>query len=151
MKRIPHDPCHLGVPLGSSKMISEHMVHSTQTMHLSCVKISTISKRTKLFHLNHVTSDYHWERPKWFLSRWYVWRKVCTYLAPRLTLSPNEKRDTTWPASPRSSIGCIQNNFWAYGMFDANRASILHHDYYYIQMDRAFTWASSPRSSIGCI
>jgi hypothetical protein len=31
-----------------SKMISEPMVHLTQIMHLSCVKISTISKRTML-------------------------------------------------------------------------------------------------------
>jgi hypothetical protein len=29
-------------------MISEPMVHSTQTMHISCVKISTISKWTKI-------------------------------------------------------------------------------------------------------
>ena len=32
------------VPSGVSKMISEPMVRSTQTMQLSCVKISTISK-----------------------------------------------------------------------------------------------------------
>jgi hypothetical protein len=53
---IPHDPCHLGVLSGASKMIFEPMVHSMQTMHLSCVKISTISKRTKTsFHLSLVT------------------------------------------------------------------------------------------------
>ena len=36
---IPLDPRHLGVPSGASKMISEPMVRSTQTMHLSCIKI----------------------------------------------------------------------------------------------------------------
>jgi hypothetical protein len=47
-REIPHDPRHLGVPLGASKMIFEPMVHSTQTLHLSSVKIRTISKQTKL-------------------------------------------------------------------------------------------------------
>ena len=28
--KIPHDPCHLGVPSGASKMISKPMVRSTQ-------------------------------------------------------------------------------------------------------------------------
>jgi hypothetical protein len=42
--KIPHDPCHIGVPSGESKMIFEPKVHFMQTMHLSCVKISTISK-----------------------------------------------------------------------------------------------------------
>jgi hypothetical protein len=40
---ILHDPRHLGVPSGASKMISEAMARSAQTMHLSYVKISTIS------------------------------------------------------------------------------------------------------------
>ena len=39
--------CHLGVPSGASKMISEPMVRLAQTMHLSCVEVNTISKRTK--------------------------------------------------------------------------------------------------------
>ena len=51
-------------------------------------------------------------RPKRFLRRWFVWRKMCTYLAPTLTLSPNGKKcGSTWPMSPRSSIGCIQTIF----------------------------------------
>ena len=51
-------------------------------------------------------------RPKRFLSRWFVWRKMGTYLAPTLTLSPNRKKcDSTWPMSPRSSIGCVQMIF----------------------------------------
>jgi hypothetical protein len=40
---IPQDPCHLLVPSGVSKMIPKHAVRSAQTVHLSCVKISTIS------------------------------------------------------------------------------------------------------------
>jgi hypothetical protein len=34
--------------LGVSKMISEPMVHSTQTVHLSCIKVRTIAKQTEL-------------------------------------------------------------------------------------------------------
>jgi hypothetical protein len=50
------DPRHLGFPLGVSKMIFEPMVRLLQTMHLSWVKISTISKQTKMsFHLSLVT------------------------------------------------------------------------------------------------
>ena len=44
---IPHDPHHLRVPSGASKTMSEPIVHSTQTVHLSCVKINTISKQTE--------------------------------------------------------------------------------------------------------
>ena len=45
---IPLDPCHLESPSGASKMISEPMVRSAQTVHLSCVKTSTISQKTKM-------------------------------------------------------------------------------------------------------
>jgi hypothetical protein len=40
-------PPHLGVPSGASKAIFEPMVHMAQTVHQSCLKISTISKRTE--------------------------------------------------------------------------------------------------------
>jgi hypothetical protein len=53
---IPDDPRHLGVPSGASKMISEAVVHSAQTVHISCVKISTIFERSESsFHLSLVT------------------------------------------------------------------------------------------------
>jgi hypothetical protein len=42
---IPHDPRHLGVPSGASKMISEPMEGSAQTGHLYCAMITTISKK----------------------------------------------------------------------------------------------------------
>ena len=49
---IPLDPRHLEVPSGASKMFSEPMVRSAQTVHLSWDKISTISKRTETsFHI----------------------------------------------------------------------------------------------------
>jgi hypothetical protein len=68
------------------------------------------------------------------MSLWYVWPRTCNYLAPTLNLSPNRLRhDSTWAPTPRSSIGCVQNDFWASGMFYANRAHILRQGYHYLQ------------------
>jgi hypothetical protein len=87
--KIQHDPRHLGVPLGESKMIFEPMVRSTQIMHLSCVMTSTISKWTELSikPQRRVPSG-----AIETISEWYVWRNPCTYLAPTLTLSPKRER-----------------------------------------------------------
>jgi hypothetical protein len=127
---IPHDPRHLGVPSGASKMISEAVVCLAQTVHLSCVKISTTFERSEsILHLNLITKEYHQVRPKWFLSLWYIRCKPCTYLASRFAVSPNELNQTsTWASSPRSTIRYVQNDFWAYGTFGANLAPILHQD-----------------------
>ena len=52
-RKIPYDTHHQGVISGASKLISKHIVCSMQTVHLSCIKISTISKQIKLsFHLS---------------------------------------------------------------------------------------------------
>ena len=62
---LPLDPRHLGVLSGASKMISEPMVRLLQTVHLSCVYISTISKRTQSsFRFSLVTKEYHRVCPK---------------------------------------------------------------------------------------
>ena len=87
---LPLEPRHLGVQSGASKIISKPKVRLAQTVHLSCIKISTISKQTKTsFRLSLITQNYHRVHPKRFLSRWYVWHKPCTYLASTLTPSPN--------------------------------------------------------------
>ena len=70
------------------------------------------------FHMTHVTKEFHQVRPKWFSNLWYVQCKPCTYLVLRSALSPNRpKQTTTWASSPRSTIRCVQADFWAYGMF----------------------------------
>jgi hypothetical protein len=82
------------------------------------------------------------------------WRKPCNYLAPILTLSLNGlKWDSTWPTSPRCSIGCVQNDFWACGMFSAKPCTYLA---LRIALSpngpkRASSWASSRRTTIVCI
>jgi hypothetical protein len=54
--RAPQNPRHLGVPSGASNTISELIGRSTQTVHQSCIKRSTISKWTKpSFHLSLIT------------------------------------------------------------------------------------------------
>jgi hypothetical protein len=75
--------------------------------------------------------------PKRFLSLWYVHPKPCTYVLLRLTLSPNgPKRASTRSTSPRSSIGCAQNDFRAHSTFGANYQPILRGDWHYLQMDQ---------------
>jgi hypothetical protein len=124
-------------------------------MHRSCVKISTISKRTKMtLHLCLVTSEYHQVHKKRLLSLWYVCHKPCTYIAPTLTPSPNgQKQDSPWPTSPRSFIGCVQNDFLSLWYvrhklctYLASRLALSPN----IQK-QASTWASSPRSTIECV
>jgi hypothetical protein len=85
---LPFEPRHLGVPSGASKTIYEAMVHLLQTVHLSYTETKTVSKWTKTsFHLSLVNQEYHPVHPKQFMSPWYVWHKLCTYHAPKLTLS----------------------------------------------------------------
>jgi hypothetical protein len=75
--------------------------------------------------------------PKWLLSLWYIRRKACTYLASSLALSPiGLNQASTWASSPRSTIEWVQNDFCAYGMFDANRALILHRHQHCLEMDQ---------------
>jgi hypothetical protein len=94
-----------------SKTISEHMVRLAQTMDLSCTDTNIVSKQKEArFHMTHITYEFHWVSPKWFLSLWYIRRKPCTYLASRLVLSLNG-RAFSWASSPWTTIVCIQNDF----------------------------------------
>jgi hypothetical protein len=85
-----------------------------------------VSKWTETsFLLSLIPKEYHCVRPNWFLSLRYVWRKPWTYLAQTPTLSPiGLKWTSTWASPPRSTMGCFQNDLWAYGMFGANCAPI---------------------------
>jgi hypothetical protein len=75
--------------------------------------------------------------PKRFPCPWYIRRKPCTYLAPRLKQSPNRSKwPSTWSTSPRSAINYFQNDFWAYGTFSVGRAPILHRDWWHLHMDQ---------------
>jgi hypothetical protein len=127
LNQAPLELRQLRVLSGLSKTISEPTVCLAQTMHLSCIDTNTIFKWTKTrFHLTHVTLEFRRVRPKWFLRLWYVRHKLCTYLASRLALSPNWlNRASCWASSPRCTIGCVQNNFWAYGTFGAYCAPAL--------------------------
>jgi hypothetical protein len=75
------DPRHLGVPSGVSKIISKPMVRLAQTVHLSCAKTNTISKRTETsFHLTYITSEYH----GWAQSDFHARTRIIANCAPIL-------------------------------------------------------------------
>jgi hypothetical protein len=136
-------------------MIFELVVLLAQNVHLSCVKISTINRQTESsFWFSLVTLEYHRLRPNLFLGLWSVWCKPCTYLALVLTLSSNgPKRDSTCPTSPISSIGCVQNDFWACGNVWRKLCSYLASRLAQSsnRLNQASTLASSPRSTNGCV
>jgi hypothetical protein len=117
-------------------MISKPLVHVAQIVHLTCIESNTVSKQTKVrIHMTNITYEFHLVSPKWFSSLWW---KPCTYLAWRLALSPNGPEwASTWGSSSRSTIGCVKNDFWAYGMFGVDRAPILHRHKYFLQMDQS--------------
>jgi hypothetical protein len=131
-------------------MISKTMVRSAQTVNMSCIKISTISKRIQMsFHLSLITEEYHWVRPKWLLSLWYIRRKPCTYLESRLALSPNRpKWVSTWASSPRRTVECVQNDFYIWRKLCTHLTLIITLSHNRPKWD--LTWSTSPRSSIGC-
>jgi hypothetical protein len=89
------------------------------------------------FHITHVTLEIHWVCLKWFPSLWYVHPNWCTYLAPRLRLSPKKpKQASIWPTSPRSSVRSAQKDFRAYCTYDTNGALILCADQHYLQTEQ---------------
>jgi hypothetical protein len=137
-KRASNWAHKLGVLSGAFKMIFEPMVCLAQTMHLSCTDTNNVSKWTKTrFHMTHITYEFHRVRPKLFLSLRYIQCKPCTYLGSRLSLSPNgPKQAFSWALSPRRTIECVQNDFWAYGMFGANHAHILQWNKHHLQTDQ---------------
>jgi hypothetical protein len=150
---LPLEPRHLGVPSGAFRLISEPIVCLVQTGNQSCTDPNTVSKWTKMrFHMTHITKQFHRIHPKQILSLWYVWRKLCTYLARTQTMSPNKpKRDCTWPMSCNSSIGCVQNDFWAYSTFSQTvHLSCTDTNTISKRTEWGSTWPTSPRSSIGC-
>jgi hypothetical protein len=88
--------------------ISVPMVHSAQTVHLSCAKINTISKQTEAsFHFSHVTWEIYWVRPKRFLSLLHIRRKPCTYFASRLALSPNGPNELPFDPHHQGGPSCV--------------------------------------------
>jgi hypothetical protein len=138
------------------------MVHSAQTIHLLCVKISTISKWTK--------GCSTWaSSPRRTVgcvqNYFYIWRKGCTYLAltltmslngpytyfvSRLALSPNRpKRASTWASSPRRMVGCVQNYFYVSCKLCTYLALTLTMSLNGPKRD--LTTPTSHRSSIGCV
>jgi hypothetical protein len=127
-KQDRHDPRHLGVLQGASKIVSEPMVRLAWNVHLFCMNTYTISnwtERDSTWPASPRSSIGCIQNDFWACGMFG--EKPCTYLLPTLTLCPNgPKWDSTWPTSPRNSIRCVQNCFRACGTFGANRAAISH-------------------------
>ena len=68
------------------------------------------------------------------------------------TISKRTKRDSTWPTSPRSSIGCVQNNIWAFGtLMQTVHLSYINTNTISKRTEWDSTRPMSTRSSIGCV
>ena len=125
-----------------------------QTVQLSCIKISTISKQTKSsLHLSLFNYDYHRVRLKWLLSLWCIRRKSCAYLLPKLTVSKQTEArfhmthivEELYQVRPNwflsiSYIPCKPCIYLA-----SRLATSLN------RPNQAFTWAPWPRSTLGCV
>jgi hypothetical protein len=89
---------------------------------------------------------------KRFPCPWFIQRKPCTFLVPRVTLSRNgPKQAFTWPMSPRSTHACLKRfpcPWYVQRKLCSYLASRL------IQslngLKQAPTWPTSPRSTIRC-
>jgi hypothetical protein len=107
-------------------MISEPIICLAQHISYTSLTLSPNGTKTR-FHMTNVTKEIHRVHPKQFSSLWYVRRKPCTYLPSRLALSPNRpNRTSTLALSASSTIGSVQNDFWAFGTFGANPAPVWH-------------------------
>jgi hypothetical protein len=79
------------VPSGETKMISEPLVRSTQMVHLSLLRISTISKWTELsFEPQHLGVPSG--ASKTISELRCIWLELCTCLALTLTQYPIGKK-----------------------------------------------------------
>jgi hypothetical protein len=118
-------------------MICDPMVPLAQTAHLSCVKISTVSKRTQTsFDISPITKEYCHVRPKQFSEPMVCLVQIVhLYCTDTNTISKRTETRFHMMHSPWSSIRCAQDDFRAYGTFGTNRTPILCQDYHCLQMD----------------
>jgi hypothetical protein len=79
--KLPLEPRHLVVPSGASKMIFEPMVRLVQTYTYLAPTLTTSPNEPKRGSTYPITLEFHQERPKLFMSLWYVQRKPRTYRA----------------------------------------------------------------------
>jgi hypothetical protein len=143
-REILLDPCHLGLESAAAKTISEPMVHSTEIVHLCWVKISTISKQTKLSleprHLgvpSGVSKIIFWADGTFGVNGAPILHRHEHYLQTERIQIP---RDTRHLGVPLGASKTISNPM-------VHSTQTMH----YLRMDWAFTWASSPMSTIECV
>jgi hypothetical protein len=131
------------------------MVHSVQTVHLSCTNTNTISKRTEMrFDMTYVTKEFHRMRPQWFPTPWGILHKPCTYITLRLALSLNRPKKS-FHLSP-----ITKGDHWVRPKWFLSQWYVWSKPCTYLAPiltlspngpKRDSTWPMSPRSSIRCV
>ena len=126
---IPHDPRHLGVPSGASKIISDPMVRLTHTVHYLASRLALCPKGQKELPLEprHLVVPLSASKT---ISESMVCRAQTMHLSCTDTNTISKWKEVRFhmTTSPRSSIRCVQNDCRAYGTFNANRIPILRLD-----------------------
>jgi hypothetical protein len=146
---IPHDPRHLGVPSGASNTISEPIVRSKPTEHLSCIKISTVSKLT-ILSLKARDRGAPLDASKMIFEP-----MVC--LTQTMHLYCTDTNIVSKRKEARFHMTHITLEFhqvhpkWLLSLWYVRRKpwTYLASNYVCLETGWAFTWASSPRSDFG--
>jgi hypothetical protein len=126
LNRAPPDPRHLGVPLGASKMIYEPMFDANRAPILHwCLHYLKRDRNESPHDPHHL-----WVPSDAFNTIFEpAIRSTRTMLQSciKVALSTNGlNQASTWASSPRNTTECVQNDFYARGMFGAHHAPILH-------------------------
>jgi hypothetical protein len=103
--------------------------------------------------LTHDTYVYHWVRPKWFPRPRYIRLKPCTYLVPRLIVSPKDRNKL--PLDPRHLGVPSGVSKWFLSLWYVQRkpcTNLVPRLTVSLNGRKwVFTWPTSPWSSIGCV
>jgi hypothetical protein len=128
------------------------LVCSAQNVHLSCVKISTISKWTQTsFHLSLVTYEYHWciQNDFWaFGTLAQIVHLSCTYTNTISKWTEMRFHIPTHLGVPSGAFKTISSLWYVRCKpctYCASRLALSPNG-----PKRVSTWALSPRSTIGC-
>jgi hypothetical protein len=112
------------------------MVRLAQTAHLSCVKISSLQTDSNKLPLEARHLGVLFAMSKTISEPMeHSTQAVHLYCTDTNTISKRTETRFHMTLSARSSIGSIQDDFRADGIFDTNCTPILRQDYHYLQTE----------------
>ena len=125
-----------------------------QTVQLYCIKISTISEKTKSsLHLRLFNYEYHRVCVKWFLNLWCIRHKPCTYLLPKLTVSKRTEAKFHMTDIIKE-LHQVRPKWFLSISYVPCKPCIYLASSLALSPNRpnwSFTWAPWPKSTIGCV